>query len=192
MLEAIVVNPNPYEMYAMTWHGFFLGLLAFFFGFCFVLTGQSFWQTALKWRWVFLLLAIALFIYRIMQAQMRVPNFQISIESTLWIFSVLAFGHRYLNRGSNALNYLSQAAYPVYILHMIFLFLGSLLIFPLAIPVQLQFVLVLLFTVAGCFVVYEFVVRRIALVRPLFGLKRNAPAITSPASGYSTQIEPKV
>lgn len=192
VLEAILVNPNPYEMYAMTWHGFFLGLLAFFFGFCFVLAGQGFWQTALKWRWVFLLLATVLFIYRIMQAQMRVPNLQLSIESTLWIFSVFAFGHRYLNRSSTALNYLSQAAYPVYILHMIFLFLGSLMIFPLAIPVQLQFVLVLLFTVAGCFVVYEFIVRRIGFIRPLFGLKRNARAKTSPASVYSTQVESKV
>src|SRR3954470_20494578 len=32
IIEAIVIKPYPYEMYARTWHGFFLGLLAFFFG----------------------------------------------------------------------------------------------------------------------------------------------------------------
>ena len=91
-------------------------------------------------------------------------------ESDCWIFSVLAFGHKYLNHPSKALSYLSQAAYPVYILHMIFLFLGSWLVFPLALSVQLKFVMVLVFTVAGCFGAFE-IIRRVTILRPLFGLK---------------------
>lgn len=168
--EAIIVNPNPYEMYAMTWHGFVLGLLAFFFGFCFVLSGTGFWNMILKWRWAFLVAAIALFVYRLFQFQMRVPTYQLSIESNFWIISVFAFSYRYLNRPSDALNYLCQAAYPVYILHMIFLFLGSFFIFKLDMAVQLQFVAVLLFTVMGCFISYEYIIRRVNFIRPLFGL----------------------
>lgn len=171
--EAILINPNPYELYAMTWHGFALGLLAFLFGFCFVLSGPDFWSLLLKWRWLFLLGAIALFVYRLTQFQMRVPVYQLVVESDLWIFSVFAFGHRYLNRPGKTLNYLSEAAYPVYIIHMIFLFLGSLLIFPLNIDVRLQFVLLLLFTFTGCFFFYEFIIRRVNIIRPLFGLKRK-------------------
>jgi glucans biosynthesis protein C len=170
IMEAILVNPNPYEMYAFTWHGFFLGLLAFFFGFCFVLSGIGFWSMMLKWRWAFVLVAAALFTYRLLQFQMRVPTYQLSIESNFWIFAVFAFAFRYLNRPSEALNYLSQAAYPVYILHMIFLFLGSFFIFKLNIAVQLQFVLVLLFTVVASFAFYEYIIRRVNFVRPLFGL----------------------
>lgn len=173
--EAVLVNPTPYEMYAMTWHGFFLGLLAFFFGFCFVLSGDGFWRMILKWQWVFLLLAIVLYVYRFNQFQMRVPNYHLAIESIFWIISVFAFGYRYLNRGGKTLPYLSQAAYPVYILHMIFLTLGSLLIFPLALNVYLKFILVLLFTTAGSFAGYE-VIRRIKIIRPLFGLKMNDAA----------------
>jgi len=179
--EALLVDPNPYELYAMTWHGFFLGLLAFFFGFCFVLSGPSFWNMILKWRWLFFFAAVSLFIYRLVQFQMRVPAYQLAIESNFWIFSVFAFGYRYLNHSSKALNYLSQAAYPVYILHMIFLFLGSFLIFPLDIAVQLQFVLVLLFTVVGCFTFYE-LIRRVDIIRPIFGLKRNGTALRSYSS----------
>jgi glucan biosynthesis protein C len=40
--EVMIIKPIPYELYAMTWHGFFLGLLAFLFGFCFVLSGSAF------------------------------------------------------------------------------------------------------------------------------------------------------
>ena len=49
IVEVLLVDPYLYELYAMTWHGFFLGLLAFFFGFCFVLSGSSFWNMLLKW-----------------------------------------------------------------------------------------------------------------------------------------------
>ncbi len=169
--EVQIVQPNPYELYAVTWHGFFLGMLAFFFGFCFVLSGDGFWKMILKWKWLFISSAASLYIYRLSQFQMRVPNYQLAIESIFWIFSVFAFAHRYLNRPSKELDYLSQAAYPVYILHMIFLYAGSWLMFPLDIPVQMQFILVLLFTVIGCFATYEFIIRRVKIIRPLFGLK---------------------
>ncbi len=169
IFEAILVNPITYTMYVMTWHGFFLGLAAFFFGFCFVLSGSSFWNMILKWRWLFLSLAIVLYSYRLYE--INVPNFQLSIESNLWIFSVFAFGYKYLNHSSKTLNYLSQAAYPIYIIHMMFLFLASFIIFPLSIPVQLKFLIVLLFTFIGSFTFYEFIIRRINFMRPLFGVK---------------------
>jgi glucans biosynthesis protein C len=171
IIEVVLVKPYPYELYAMTWHGFFLGLLAFFFGFCFVLSGDAFWKMILKWRWLFFSAAVLFFTYRLFQFQMRVPNYLLVIESNLWILSVFAFASRYLNRPGKALTYLSQAAYPVYILHMNFLFLGSMLIFPLDIPLPVQFILVLLFTGAGCFAAYELVIRRVNFIRPLFGLK---------------------
>jgi glucan biosynthesis protein C len=171
VVEVILVDPNPYEMFAMTWHGFFLGLLAFLFGFCFVLSGPPSWNMLLKWRWLFLVIAVSLYIYRLFQPYMKVPNFQLVIESCCWIFSVFAFAYKYLNKPGKTLRYLSEAAYPVYIIHMIFLYLGSLLIFPLEMDVRLKFILALGFTVTGCFVFYEFVIRRINIVRLLFGLR---------------------
>lgn len=170
LIEAILVKPNPYEMYAMTWHGFILGLLAFFSGYCFVRSGEVFWKMIVKWRWLFLLMAVSLYTYRMFQFQMRVPAYQISIESNLWILSVFSFAGKYLNRPSAMLKYMTAAAYPVYILHIIFMHIGSILIFPLDIVVQLQFVFVLIFTVTGCLVTYE-VIRRVNFIRPLFGLK---------------------
>jgi glucan biosynthesis protein C len=171
IIEVLLVDPNLYELYAMTWHGFFLGLLAFFFGFCFVLCGPSFWNMMLKWRWLFVAAAVLLYTWRLLQPQMRVLNFQLAIESSFWIFSVFAFGYKYLNRSGKALRYLSQAAYPVYIVHMIFLFLTSLLIFPLDIDVHVKFIFVLIFTFTGCFAFYELIIRRVNIIRPLFGLK---------------------
>lgn len=168
--EVVIIKPVPFELYAMTWHGFVIGLLAFFFGFCFVLSGEAFWNMIQKGRWFFLALATAFFALRVWYY--TAPGYCLAIESVSWIITVLAFGSKYLNKPGNVLTYLSAAAYPVYMLHMIFLYLGSWLIFKLSIHVYLQFGLVVLFTAGGCLATYE-IIRRIKWVRPLFGLKMD-------------------
>lgn len=171
VLEAILVKPETFETYSMTLHGFFLGLLAFLFGFIAVYSGEGFWRTVKRWRWVLLLLAVALYIVRLIEFDLLAPNYLKAIESNMWIFTVFGFGYSYLNKQSRILSYLSQAAYPVYILHMIFLYLGSWLLVPLQIPIYLKLLGVMVITFTGCFVFYEFLIRRVRFLRPLFGLK---------------------
>ncbi|PXY02303.1 acyltransferase [Marinifilum breve] len=171
VLEAILINPNPFEMYAMTVHGFVLGLLAFFFGFVFILAGETLRRTLVKWKWFFLFLAVGLYTCRLVVFELQAPNYLMAIESNIWIFAVFGFAFQYLNKASKVLTYLSEAAYPVYILHMVMLFGASYLIIPLQMPVFLQFVLINLITFVGCFALYEFVIKRSIVLRPLFGLK---------------------
>jgi len=171
ILEAVLVNPETYELYALTWHGFFLGLLAFFFGFSFILAGNTFWSTILKWRWLFITLALILFVNRYVQFELKAPNYLMAIESCMWIFALFGFGYKYLNHPSKTLTYLSHGAYPIYIIHMIFLYLSSYIILPLDIPTIVKFILVAVFTFIGCFGLYE-LIRRVPFLRPLFGLKK--------------------
>jgi len=171
ILEAVLVRPEIYETYAMNLHGFLLGLLAFLFGFLCIYSGKNFWNTVLGWRWILISSALTLFLLRLFVFELKAPNYLLSMESTLWIMALFGFAYKYLNRPGNILRYLTQAAYPIYIIHMVFLYLGSYLIMPLDIPVIFQFILVIAFTFAGCFGFYEFIIRRINFIRPLFGLK---------------------
>lgn len=173
ILETIMVKPQIFELYALTWHGFFLGLLAFFFGFLFVYSGKTFLQTVLKWRWLYMGMAIGLYIIRLMVFELKSPGYLTAIESNCWIFAVFGFGYKYLNQPGATLSYLSQAAYPVYIIHMLVLYAGALLILPLDIPVFVKFISIIVFTGTVCFLIYEFLIRRISFLRPLFGLKWN-------------------
>lgn len=173
VLETMIVKPQTFEMYAQTWHGFYLGLLAFFFGFLFVYSGKAFWQTILKWRWLYLGLAVGLYIIRLVVFSMKSPGYLMAIESNCWILAVFGFGYKYLNRPGAILTYLSQAAYPVYIIHMFALYAGAYIILPLGIPVFWKFVAIILFTGTVCYLIYEFMIRRIGFLRPLFGLKWN-------------------
>jgi glucan biosynthesis protein C len=108
------------------------------------------------------------------------------MESCAWIFTVFGLARRYLNRPGPALSYLSQAAYPVYILHMIFLYLGSYLLFPMNISAWLKFILVVAFTFTGCFTTYE-LIQRVRVLRPLFGLKAATGRNKAPA--WNTPLE---
>lgn len=171
ILEVLLIKPEIYEMYAMTLHGFLLGMLAFLFGFSCVLSGNEFWQTVLKWKWLFLSMAVILYPVRLSEFGLKAPNYLMAIESNMWIFAVFGFAYKYLNHPSKTLSYLSQGAYPIYIIHMIFLYMGSFLIFPLGIPALLKFILIVAFTGLCCFAFYDLVIRRTGFLRPLFGLK---------------------
>ncbi|OZV67997.1 acyltransferase family protein [Winogradskyella aurantia] len=171
--EAFILKPSPFSMYAKTWHGFFLGFLCFFFGFFFMHIGKSFWENILKWRWLYFGIAAILFTIRFTIYATEAPGYLMVIESNSWIFAVFGFCHKYLNKSSKVLSYLSTAAYPVYIIHMIVLYGTSALVLPLKLPVYMSFPLIILITFIGCYIIYEFVLRRINLLHPLFGLKWN-------------------
>ncbi|MGN7514393.1 MAG: acyltransferase family protein [Allomuricauda sp.] len=173
MLEAILVKPQIYSLYAETWHGFFLGGLAFFFGYLLVYSGQHFWDTVKKWRWGYLALALVLYVVRYLEFQLEAPGYLMALESNCWIFGVFGLGYRYLNKPHRILGYLSQAAYPVYIIHMFVMYFGALLILPLKIDPWIQLLAIIVFTFAVCYLIYEFLIRRIWFLRPLFGLKKN-------------------
>lgn len=170
VLESVIINPESFETYSLTIHGFLVGFLAFFFGFTAIYCGDEFWNTVLRWRWLYLVLAVILFTGRVLFFDLKSPNYLISVESISWILSAFGFSYRYLNRSGRILRYLSRAAYPVYIIHMIFLYLGSYLIFPLSIMTGLKLILMILFTTTGCFAFYELIIRRIKYISLLFGL----------------------
>lgn len=93
------------------------------------------------------------------------------------IVAILGFARRWSPGDSPALRYLSQAIFPVYILHQTIIILLAVGLRPLALPPLLEGPLLVVATFALCFAAYE-LVRRIPLARPLFGLagRRAAPA----------------
>lgn len=170
-LETWIMEPGIYELYAMNWHGYFLGLIGFAFGFLFIHSGSDFWQLLLRWKWALVGLALSLYAVRFIFFELKSPGHLMAIESATWILAIFSLGYTYLNRPSQTLRYLSEAAYPIYILHMVFLYLGGYLIFQLDISGVAQLLLLIPFTFAGCFLVYEGLVKRIGVLRFLFGLR---------------------
>ncbi len=171
MLASWIINPDSYPTYAMTLHGFVIGFLAFVFGFLFVFSGKVFWDTVKKWKWIYLLIAFGFYLIRVIFYEMEGPKFLMALETVIWIYAILGLAYSYLNINNKALKYLSEAVYPIYIIHWIVIHLGSIIIFGLDIPIELQFIGLVLFTLFGSLLVYHVLIRNLSVFRPLFGLK---------------------
>lgn len=90
-----------------------------------------------------------------------------------WCFVVTALGlaRRFLSFGNATLHYLSEAAFPVYILHQAAIVVPGYFLIRLPLGIGAKFVLVLAVSVLLTFAVYHFIVRELPAARFLFGMR---------------------
>jgi hypothetical protein len=91
----------------------------------------------------------------------------------LCIVAVLGFARRWLTADSAARRYLTDAIFPYYIVHQTAIIVIAHELRGSDLPAWLEAAIVIAGTVVTCALTYE-IVRRIALLRPLFGLKIRA------------------
>lgn len=171
MVEALLVQPEHFPAFAMTPHGFFLGMASFLIGFLFVSLKDVFWEAVQRVRKAALLLAFLLYLVRLFLFKLEGPNALIAFESMSWMLAIIGYGSVYLNKPSAKLAYLSKAVYPVYIVHMPVQFFFSYHIMPLSLPPIVKLVLLLAATFGASFLLYELAIKRTKWIRPLFGMK---------------------
>ncbi|MTV36714.1 acyltransferase family protein [Duganella radicis] len=99
------------------------------------------------------------------------------------ILTVCGFGRRHLNFDSAKRRYLTEAVFPVYILHQTLIVCMAHWMKPIKLAPGIEGVFLIVLTFAISFGVFE-VVRRIGVLRPLFGLtsQKSAYAAQAPAA----------
>jgi peptidoglycan/LPS O-acetylase OafA/YrhL len=101
-------------------------------------------------------------------------NLMFAVYQWATICAVLGFGSRHLRSADGpALRYLTDAVFPCYLAHQTLLVIAAHLLKPHGLPVGAEAGLLVLITLGGSFAVYE-IVRRIDLLRPLWGLRPRA------------------
>ncbi len=90
-----------------------------------------------------------------------------------WMLAILGYGHRFLNRKSKTLSYATEAVYPYYILHQTIIVVFGYWAIQWGLGGGMESLLIILVTFGGCAVLHEFFIRRIKVIRPLFGLKNS-------------------
>jgi glucan biosynthesis protein C len=96
-------------------------------------------------------------------------------EQWLTIAAIVGFAHRHLTHDNAARRYLTSAIFPVYILHQTLIVVVAHALKPSHLYPPIEGVLLVLVTAATCFLSYE-AIRRVRLLRPLFGLEAEAAA----------------
>lgn len=173
IISLLVLNPDIYEMYTLSFHGFAFGLISFVFGYSFIVSGEYFWNNVNKFRWIYLVIAMSLFLIRYLVFQFNVIHYFKVFEMLSWIFTLFGFANKYLNKPSHLLSKLSNAAYPIYIIHMIFLYLSSSIVFEMSINPFVKFFIVITSTTLGSYISYEFIIKKLKAIGFLFGTKTD-------------------
>jgi peptidoglycan/LPS O-acetylase OafA/YrhL len=156
-------------------------LIVFAYGF--MLFAHDGVQQAIKrQRWVSLLAAVALVAAQIaLRAGRPDPMFGtqsftllngiFGLSSWLWIVAILGFGMQHLNRYSAKMEYLNEAVLPFYVLHQSVLLCVGYFVVQWDISDALKWLIIASTSLTIIMVLYEFLIRRYAVLRFLFGLK---------------------
>ena len=100
-------------------------------------------------------------------------------EQWLTIAAIVGFAHRHLTHDNAARRYLTSAIFPVYILHQTVIVVVAHALKPSHLYPPIEGILLVLVTAATCFLSYE-AIRRVRLLRPLFGLEAGATVPEKP------------
>lgn len=88
-----------------------------------------------------------------------------------WVMcSLLAWAQYFLSFTNGALQYLNIAIFPYYILHQTILISVAGMIRDWHLPVLYEFVIIFTSTVLGIVLIYEYIIRRVSFLKPLFGV----------------------
>jgi hypothetical protein len=105
----------------------------------------------------------------------------------LWMLAALGWGHHLFNKPMKWLPYATEAVYPWYILHQTIVIVAGYNLSKLQLGPVMEPVLVLGATIGGCFVLHEYLIRRLRILRPLFGLGRHRAGKTAPVRATNSQ-----
>ena len=187
-----VLAPVFGETHALVddWYVHAISFGAFLFGFL-IARSEPFRQATIRLRWPALILAVAAWAlwatyawtYR---AEGAVPPEALRLVMRLvyatdqWcaILAILGFGAKHLTRGGPVLRYLTLGVFPFYIVHQTVIVVAAYHLWKLGLNQGLEAAILIATTFAACFATYE-IVRRVAPLRPLFGLK--GPLAPSPS-----------
>lgn len=92
----------------------------------------------------------------------------------MWVFAIVGYGKRYLNRKSRTLAYANEAVYPFYILHQTVIVILTFYLANLQEDIGLKFIFTVVVTCMISMSIFHVLIRPYGLMRFLFGMKPAA------------------
>jgi hypothetical protein len=161
------------------WFNFISSLTLFFYGFIMINLKQEFWAAIDKIKSTTLIIGVIcylsqLFIWFNLEDGVLVHFTEAFLKSSniwAWIITIFGYGALLLNKPSAVLSYANRAVYPFYILHQTITVILGYFIYQQPWGLFPKASIMVIGTFGIAFIIYEFCIRRIRLLHPLFGLK---------------------
>lgn len=176
--EIFVALPGRVPQTYGTWN---LLTYAVFFGLGYLIASDTRFKAAVE-RHARVALLLATFILSLGFSEFLSPSFFLrfppalrAIDTWLWIVAILGFGGQHLSFRNRFLDYATTAVLPFYILHQTVIVLVGFAIVDWNLPVLLKYAFVSTCSFIVILIVYHLLIRRIGILRFLFGLKLTPP-----------------
>lgn len=165
---------------------FFLHLLVFIYGYFFCFSA-IFWKTVQKNLWINIIggvisFSLGVYIYETI-GEGYLESHPIAGASMLalhgvvfwfWLLAILGLGKRFLNFSSRLLKYATEAALPFYILHQTIIIIIGFYILRLPIGLYQKYLSIMVLSFICTLLVYDIIVKRIPVIRFVFGMRPKA------------------
>ncbi|MCG2616721.1 acyltransferase family protein [Terrimonas sp. NA20] len=163
----------------------------FFFGFLLISSGEIFWKVVRDHRRRNLVFAIVAFLLLMARKSFLHDSYLVHFTEAFvsvfnfwsWILVLFGYASVYLTRSSRFLAYANEAVFPFYILHQTVMMVIAYYLIDQSYGFVVKFVLLVAGTFAGSLLIYELLIRRWKLIRPLFGLKQKTTRSKIVAAG---------
>jgi peptidoglycan/LPS O-acetylase OafA/YrhL/two-component sensor histidine kinase len=117
---------------------------------------------------------IPLLIMGVIRDDTALDSIVANVFTWLGLMALLGYGRRYLSRSNRLLEWARDASYPIYILHQSVIVAVGYFAIQQAWHPWVKFAAVVTVTFVGCALIYEFAIRRSAVLRLIFGMKPQA------------------
>lgn len=152
----------------------------FFYGYLLITLRSAFWESVDKIKQKSLVTGVVSFCFLLWfwhQEDSLAIHFTEALFAVAngwsWILTIFGYAAKYLNRPSNLLKYCNEAVYPFYILHQTVTIILAFWMMNFGWSLFIKFTLLSVGTFLVTWLIYEFLIRRVRFLRPLFGLKNT-------------------
>jgi len=104
-----------------------------------------------------------------------IASFAQALNTWGWLLAILGFGSRFLNRDNRFLSYANEAVLPFYILHQTIIISIGFYVVQWNTGIGLKYLIISTTSFIVIMLIYEFLVRRINVLRFLFGMRLVRP-----------------
>ncbi|WP_206604215.1 acyltransferase family protein [Aquimarina sediminis] len=162
------------------WFNFINSLILFFYGFLLITSGEELWKSMDRIKPKALVIGIVSFCIQLFIWLQLEDNVYVHFSEALikvinlwsWILVIFGYGAKFLNKKSTQLTYCNRAVYPFYILHQTITIAIGYYIMNLDWGFMPKFIVLVLGTFMGSWMIYHFIILRISFLHPFFGLKK--------------------
>ncbi len=168
----LIVNQQPDGIGMRGFGGWSLFTYLIFFILGYVIASNTqFRESIEKRRKIALLLGIVGFLLFDYSSRTYISAFLRAFNSWFWLVAILGFGSKYLNFNNGLLKYSNEAVLPFYILHQTIIVIVGFYIASWDVNVIMKYLILSTVSFTLIITLYDLVIRRVKVLRFLFGMK---------------------